>query len=181
MALEVAALFGLRLYFQPKRSPGDDEKEAGLYVVVMSLVALVQVVSLVGCVAAPQYLDFAHAPLPYGLRFVGALVAAVALAGLGWIHSTLGTNYNAVLHVRADHELVTGGPYQRVRHPMYTALLAVMLGLSLLSANALVAASCIGGLAIIVARRLPREEALMLERFGPAYRDYMTRTNRFFP
>ena len=29
--------------------------------------------------------------------------------------------------------------------------------------------------------RVPREEAMLLERFGDEYRDYMARTGRVFP
>ncbi len=34
---------------------------------------------------------------------------------------------------------------------------------------------------MIVAIRVPREEALLVEKFGDAYRKYQTRTGRFLP
>lgn len=53
-------------------------------------------------------LDF---PLPFWLRWAGF---ALGLAGLGlwtWTHVALGTLWSAQLQLRANHRLVTSGPY----------------------------------------------------------------------
>jgi protein-S-isoprenylcysteine O-methyltransferase Ste14 len=63
---------------------------------------------------------------------------------------------------------------------MYTAILgwAVSLGLVVANWAPLIFAVFV---AIILVTRVPREEQMMLERFGDEYRDYMKRTGRFFP
>lgn len=181
LAVEIAAFFAVRVYFEPKRSADVTTKEAPRYVAVMSLVALIQVVALILAALAPQLIAFSIIAIGTPLRIAGAVLAAAGLLLLGWSTRTLGDNYHSVLHVRDGHELVTAGPYARVRHPIYTALYATFVGLSLLSASWLVALSGLGGLTVVVAIRLPGEERLMLERFGPVYAAYMARTNRFVP
>ena len=51
------------------------------------------------------------------------------LLGLWAILSMKLQNMNVFPDVRAGSRLVTGGPYQWIRHPMYTALLMIMLAL----------------------------------------------------
>ena len=64
---------------------------------------------------------------------------------------------------------------------MYSLLFAYLVSLLLLTGQLIIAALPLAGLVLVVAVRLPREEALMLAKFGEAYRDYMRTTGRFFP
>ena len=45
-----------------------------------------------------------------------------------WCHRTLGRFFTWQVSLRADHELITSGPYSVVRHPSYTALIMVTIG-----------------------------------------------------
>ena len=183
LGVEVALLLALRIWAEPRAADreGIVELEGGWFAAVMRGFALAQIVTLLLAVAWPPGLSFAAVELGRLPRIMGGAVGAGGLAALLWIHRSLGANYHSVLHLRDAHELITRGPYRRVRHPMYTALFVVFVGFGLLSANLAVAAVCLGGLAVIVARRLPREEAMLLERFGSAYEAYMRRTGRFLP
>jgi protein-S-isoprenylcysteine O-methyltransferase Ste14 len=53
-------------------------------------------------------------------------------------------------------------------------------GAAALTANLFILAAGLGGLAVL-AVRTPREEALLLERFGDPYREIMSRTGRWLP
>jgi protein-S-isoprenylcysteine O-methyltransferase Ste14 len=64
---------------------------------------------------------------------------------------------------------------------MYTVFYIYMIGLLLLTANWLIGGLFLLGVTLAVIPRLPREEALMIEKFGDNYRDYMKRTGRFLP
>jgi len=86
----------------------------------------------------------------------------------------------AVEAVRDDHRLVTEGPYRRVRHPMYTALIGNMTGLCLLSANLLIVVPRLVQIFLLLLRTR-KEESMMLSRFGEEYRSYMGRSGRLFP
>jgi protein-S-isoprenylcysteine O-methyltransferase Ste14 len=183
LGVEVVFFFGLRVWAEPRgrARASMTEMERGLFVEVMRGCAILQIAALVVAVGWPHWLDFATIDIGFYARVVGAGLGLCGLGILVWTHRSLGANYHSVLHLREVHELVTRGPYGRVRHPMYTALFIVFLGFSLLSANLVVAGACLGGFAVIVVRRLPREEAMLLERFGSAYEDYMQRTGRFLP
>jgi len=86
------------------------------------------------------------------------------------------------IQVQEGHQLLRTGPYRLIRHPVYTAIIAIALGQALLflSAPAVLLALILFGLAEYRARL---EEDLLRspEAFGPTYDAYMTRTGRFLP
>src|SRR5271155_3923738 len=60
----------------------------------------------------------------------------LALTGLGlafavWARIYLGANWSGSVQVKVGHELMRGGPYGWVRHPIYTGLLTAMVGTGL--------------------------------------------------
>jgi protein-S-isoprenylcysteine O-methyltransferase Ste14 len=76
-------------------------------------------------------------PLALRERFVPAsplfawLGAALLAAGLGfsvWARRHLGRNWSADVVVKEDHALIRTGPYQRLRHPIYTGIMLAFLG-----------------------------------------------------
>ena len=106
------------------------------------------------------------------------LLLAVALVVWTLLHNRPG-NFNVQPQPRARGQLVTGGPYRWVRHPMYLAVLLGAAGWAL----------CTGGVwrALIVVLLVPvlngkavLEERLLAARW-PEYADYSARTRRFLP
>ena len=77
-------------------------------------------------------------------------------------------------------DLVTHGPYRWVRHPFYMTAALLMASVTLLTANWLIGASSLLVLGLL-AIRTPKEEQMLIERFGDDYRRYMARTGRYFP
>jgi len=77
--------------------------------------------------------------------------------------------------------LVTSGPYQWIRHPIYTAFLLILGATFVISANWLIGLSFIGMTALEIASRIGFEESLMMEFFGNEYHEYMKRTGRILP
>lgn len=67
-----------------------------------------------------------------------------------------------------------------MRHPLYVLGTLFYLSLSLIAASWFLLAGLLFGL-IFVLLRTPKEEAMLAEHFGEAYRDYQRRTGRFFP
>jgi protein-S-isoprenylcysteine O-methyltransferase Ste14 len=92
----------------------------------------------------------------------------------------LGKEWSPQLQLREDHHLVTTGPYAWIRHPIYTAMFGWGTALALLTANWVFVVLAVAVVAGLVAR-VPREEQMMLEKFGQEYQAYMQRTGRFFP
>jgi protein-S-isoprenylcysteine O-methyltransferase Ste14 len=129
----------------------------------------------------PGLLSFADVPLPAGARIVGAAIGTLGVGLLTWVHVALGRAFSPTLVVRTGAPLVTAGPYARVRHPMYVAFLLIALGVALTTANVLVAAVGLGAVAFVMIVRTPREERMMLDAHGDAWRAYAARTGRFAP
>jgi len=120
-------------------------------------------------------------PLPEAPRWAGFALALLGLAGLAWSHAALGRNFSPWLELRQDHGLVTGGPYRWVRHPMYTAGFAQVVGCGLLAANLLVLGLPLLALSALVALRLPDEEAMLRARFGADWEAWARTTGRLLP
>ncbi|MGH6834284.1 MAG: protein-S-isoprenylcysteine O-methyltransferase [Methylocella sp.] len=131
-------------------------------------------------VAVPLFdrLDYA---LPESLAVAGVAIMAVALWLFHRSHADLGTRWSASLQLGDNHELVTRGVYARVRHPMYAALWLCVLAQPLLFQNWIAGPPAILSFGLLYFIRVPREEAMMRERFGDAYIDYAKRTGRVWP
>lgn len=127
------------------------------------------------------WLAFADVSLPLWCEVLGGVLM---LAGL-WLfwrsHADLGRQWSVTLELRKDHALVTQGVYRRIRHPMYTAILLFSTAQGLMLHNALAGWSALATLCVLIALRLPKEEAMLIEHFGQDYRDYMARTGRLLP
>ena len=126
-------------------------------------------------------LDFANIELPIWANGLGFAIGLGALGLLAWVHATLGANFSPRLELRAEHTLIQAGPYARVRHPMYTAGLLFVVGAGLASGNWMVGGLPLAALLLLVALRLPDEEAMLAGRFGSNYADYRRRTGALFP
>jgi protein-S-isoprenylcysteine O-methyltransferase Ste14 len=113
--------------------------------------------------------------------FLGILFGAMGLWLFHRSHADLGTNWSLSLEIRQEHQLVTRGVYQHIRHPMYMSIL--LLGM----AQAFLLPNWIGGPLFLLSflatlpLRLRPEERMMLEKFGDEYAIYVNRTKRLIP
>ena len=124
---------------------------------------------------------FSHFAVSESVRWLGVAVGLSGSALFAWTHLALGKNWSGVLEIAKDHKLVTNGPYQFVRHPMYSAFFLMGLGVLLLSANWLVGGLNLVAVAYMYVVRVADEEAMMLDHFGQSYAAYMGNTGRLFP
>jgi protein-S-isoprenylcysteine O-methyltransferase Ste14 len=114
------------------------------------------------------------------------LGTSIFLAGLGlylWGMATLGAMFAPStgfgVRLQAEHRLVTSGPFSRVRHPMYLAVILSFFGGLLLfrTWTMLVFAVCMLGLVV----RARREEALLAAEFGEAWRAWSRQVPAWVP
>ena len=185
----LSGLWVMRVYFMRRVRQGGErptldrkaiEREGQGLFVGRTLVLLFLAAVLVVYALNPPWLRVFSIPLPDWLRWAGFGLGLVGLGLWTWTQAVLGKEYSPQLQLRIQHRLVTSGPYAWMRHPMYTAMFGVGIGLALLTANwcfVLFAVAMIAGFVI----RAPREERMMLEAFGEEYQVYMQRTGRFFP
>lgn len=126
----------------------------------------------------------AHPEAP-GIQAVQVLGLLLWAAGMilvnaaGW---TLGRFTVSAIEARDDQRLIQEGPYRWIRHPMYTANVALGTGLTLLFLSPFLAALTVVLAATAVYRARLEEDLLRSpEVFGASYDRYMAHTGRFLP
>jgi len=172
---------GIRLYYQRGRKKFEralikyERREKFLYYLVdLGLIPIFFYL-------LTSWIDTFHIPFPPGARWLGAgLIFAGDLLFI-WSHKALDKNWSPILEIRKGHTLVTDGPYRFVRHPMYAAIFLIGVGISLLSANWIVASSYMLPTTSLYLFRVSDEEEMMIRQFGNEYREYIRNTNRLIP
>jgi protein-S-isoprenylcysteine O-methyltransferase Ste14 len=157
-------------------SPGSTEWWAGaLFVVSLALGG-----------AAPA-LELAEVVEPLGgLDTTGVHAAGLALFGLGFAgcvaaQLAMGSSWRIGVDESDRTELVTGGPFAIVRNPIYSAVIPLVAGLTLLAPNPVAIGTLVGlVLSLEVQVRLV-EEPHLLHAHGHAYAEYASSVGRFVP
>ena len=145
--------------------------------------------------AGVRAVDWATAADDAGL-LLRLLLAAVAIGagvalGAAALRANRPGNFNIRPEPHASGQLVQAGPYRRIRHPMYSAVLLVGLGAALLAGAvpatgfvtglaAPAALATLAALAVVLALKAGVEEQALSRRY-PAYAAYVASTSRFVP
>ncbi|MDP8951325.1 MAG: protein-S-isoprenylcysteine O-methyltransferase [Actinomycetota bacterium] len=112
---------------------------------------------------------------------LGAVILAVAVWMFWRSHADLDRNWSPSLQLREGHALVTEGVYRSIRHPMYASTWLWGIAQASLLQNWIAGWAGLVLFLPLYVLRVPREEQMMLEQFGEAYREYMDRTGRVIP
>jgi len=129
----------------------------------------------------PHLMKWSALPLPFWMRWLGFFIGLAALIIFFWVLRSLGQNFSTTLTIKKDQTLVIQGPYQWVRHPMYTSFVLLWAGFFFISTNWFVGLTGLLGVVWAIVVRTPKEEQMMIERFGDEYIAYMKRTGRYLP
>jgi protein-S-isoprenylcysteine O-methyltransferase Ste14 len=156
------------------------EREGLGYAVVRAIGSLALIAFLVLYAIDPPWLGVLVVPFPDWLRWAGVALGAPSLVLYAWSQATLGKEWSPHLQMREEHHLVTTGPYARIRHPIYLALLGFLTGIALATANWFFI-TLLGVSIVVLALRIPKEEQMMVEEFGEEYKAYMKRIGRLLP
>jgi protein-S-isoprenylcysteine O-methyltransferase Ste14 len=119
-------------------------------------------------------------PLAPAIVAAGIALQAGAIVLAVWARRHLGRNWSGAITQTVDHQLVRSGPYRVIRHPIYTAMLGLMVGTAFISGelHALVAVAL-----IVVAywRKIRLEERHLRGVFGAEYGAYRRGTWALVP
>jgi len=116
---------------------------------------------------------------PRGLQIAGTAAWACGLAFAGWARLHLGRNWGTPGSQRVAPELVTSGPYRRVRHPIYTGVLLGLLGIGLATNYYWLGITVLLGIYFISSARV--EERNMTTEFPESYPAYRARSKMLIP
>ena len=132
-----------------------------------------------------SWLDRADYRLPPEAERSAGRVGAALMTFAVWLfwrsHADLGRNWSPSLQLREGHTLVTKGVYRNLRHPMYASEWLWGIAQALLLQNWVAGWADLALFTPLYVLRVPREERMMLDRFGEEYRAYMNRTGRVVP
>ena len=97
-----------------------------------------------------------------------------------WARRHLGRNWSMRVEIKVNHELVRTGPYRLLRHPIYTAVVGMCAGTTLISGQWHAA---VGVALVLIAywRKIRMEEARLREAFGTKYDEYRRGTWGLIP
>ncbi len=117
-----------------------------------------------------------------GWRMAISLLLFLIATLLSWTaRRALGEHWRIDAGLNADHELVRGGPYGVVRHPIYTSMLCVLLATGgMITPWWLLAVSLLfffAGTEI----RVRIEDRLLSSRFSEQFREYQDRVPAYVP
>jgi protein-S-isoprenylcysteine O-methyltransferase Ste14 len=121
--------------------------------------------------------------LAAGALWVGVLGLAVLVASTVftlWARFSLGTSWSVTPKVQGDQQLRTHGPYAVTRHPIYTGILGMLLGATLLSGIGQWIVLFPVGL-ILFEVKIRMEEHLMLAAFPEDYPQYRRQVPQLVP
>jgi protein-S-isoprenylcysteine O-methyltransferase Ste14 len=159
-----------------------DRREEGWPVLVLRLgLALPLLAVLLLNIFYPPALEWAHFNSPLGLRVIGLVLAMFCLPLLWWVFSSIGKNISETVLIKDEHELVTHGPYNWIRHPLYGAALLLLLSISLVFGDWIILGFSLAGILAFRLLVIPAEEKQLLDAFGDEYECYQNRTGALLP
>jgi protein-S-isoprenylcysteine O-methyltransferase Ste14 len=98
-----------------------------------------------------------------------------------WSARVLGANWSVVARTRAEHGLVRHGPFARIRHPIYFAMLLLLIAIAVGFGHEL---ALIPGIPVFVTGtmiRVREEERLLRAIFGEDHARYVREVPAFIP
>jgi protein-S-isoprenylcysteine O-methyltransferase Ste14 len=114
-------------------------------------------------------------PMSFAIMTAGVVVEAMGLFLAIWARRHLGRNWSGEITIKVEHELVRSGPYRRLRHPIYTGLLAMYAGAAMVNGGWLAAVGL--GVAVFAYwRKIRLEEENLQVAFGGDYEEYRRET-----
>ena len=114
------------------------------------------------------------------VRILGLAVLVASTMFTLWARFSLGTMWSLAPQVKDDHRLRTHGPYAVTRHPIYTGVLGMILGATLLSGIGQWIVLFPVGL-ILFEVKIRMEEHLMLATFPDDYPRYRRQVPQLVP
>jgi protein-S-isoprenylcysteine O-methyltransferase Ste14 len=181
----IVAFIVHRGYYTRKNTASDENtlkmREEGLATRMAGILSMIGFIAIIAYVINPVWMAWAALALPLWLRWTGVGIALAGFALLQWAQNTLGKNWSDTPRMMKEQRLVTNGPYQWIRHPIYTAFLLILGSTLFISANWLIGLTWAGMTVLEILSRIHFEESIMLEYFGDEYREYMKKTGAFMP
>ena len=93
----------------------------------------------------------------------------------------LGKHFTPTIQLQQDHQLITSGPYQLIRHPSYLGALLAIVGIAIFLNSITGTISTVIAMMIAYVVRISKEEAVLKSLFGATYTEYQKSTKKLIP
>jgi protein-S-isoprenylcysteine O-methyltransferase Ste14 len=114
------------------------------------------------------------------LRWIAMVVAILALAGTMRCWAKMGNRWRMAVAVSEKTELITDGPFRRIRHPIYAfSILLVLCSFAILPTLPMLAVALVNITLLNLKAR--NEERHLQASLGDSYARYVAATGRFLP
>jgi protein-S-isoprenylcysteine O-methyltransferase Ste14 len=120
--------------------------------------------------------DVVHSPW---LEGIGLAIWVLGLGLAVWARVYIGTNWGMPMSQKDNPDLVTSGPYHRIRHPIYSGILLALVGTTVAVSLYWLAAVVLTGAYFLYSA--VHEERYMTEQFPDAYPAYKHSTKMLVP
>jgi protein-S-isoprenylcysteine O-methyltransferase Ste14 len=98
-----------------------------------------------------------------------------------WSFRTLGRYFTFTIETSSDQPVIATGPYRVLRHPSYTGLLLVLIGIGLLLGNWLSLLAVAVAATSAMVYRIGVEERALEKALGDRYRQFASTRKRLIP
>jgi protein-S-isoprenylcysteine O-methyltransferase Ste14 len=109
----------------------------------------------------------------------GLVLFALGLGFAVWARTQIGRNWGTPMTQKDEPELVTGGPYHLVRHPIYSGVLTAGVGTALALSWSWLIAVALAGVYFVYSATV--EERYLTEEFPDTYPAYQRSTKMMVP
>lgn len=116
----------------------------------------------------------------FWIQLAGAAILVCSTSFAVWARLALGAMWSPIAAAREGHKLQTTGPYAVTRHPIYTGLIGMLLGTTLLNGFGKWVPFLLVGAALLWTKSTT-EERLLRGTFGEAYERYQDQVPRLIP
>jgi protein-S-isoprenylcysteine O-methyltransferase Ste14 len=116
--------------------------------------------------------------------FEGIAGLIIMISGLVlriWAAKTLGRFYTRTLIIASGQNVISTGPYSRIRHPGYLGSILLWVGFSIMTGNAVLEIVYPVVFIAVYLHRISVEEAMLVKELGQNYIQYKNRTKRILP
>ena len=112
---------------------------------------------------------------------VGIVIFTAGEALRVWSKLALGRYFTYTVQTSSDQPVISSGPYRTLRHPSYTGILLIVLGVGAVWGNWLGLVVLVTATVVALSYRIHVEENALLDELGDRYRNYADHHKRLIP
>lgn len=183
--ISIGVLFSVRLYFHKKAGTLEEKTVSDNEGLLLGFLRILFIIpfflSIFLFMLIPEMLYSFSLNFDFSSRIIGLFSVYFGVIIILWTNISLDRNFSTTLVVRADHKLITKGPYKYIRHPMYSGITFWIVGMLFVSDNWFFLIILPIYITLIMGFRMIKEEKMLESKFGVEYENYKKRTKRFIP